>query len=708
MGIIFISKLNPISRWLPLIAVTILVSGCTKNNNPAGDTGSLSDPSVKPAVIFTLPANGGTGPFNVFNPGDGTARPSFVVQFNKLMNTYAIKTGAITCKGFDRAVAVVPHSAQNVIYPPYSNRNSKSEKKLVPTALQVPDKPASFDDVVELDVVDSVNYAIGNGYHYQLPYVVGRTYTVTLDTSLQDINGNHLQSPYTFSFTPEPKFRVITGYPSNGDKNVSITDANGIELIFNSPIEASTLAQISITPALQGKWFVYSSDSTRAYFSSPDTLEYNTLYTVNVPAAVSDNYGHQLGTAYSESFMATPFQVFSFYPSDGSTGIGTTYTVGVNMTGAIDTTTLRPAFSISPNVAGSLQYFGQSPSSFSFIPSVAFGFNTKYTVSLSTALKSTNGTHMIAPFSSTFTTMPFEVTSSYPSDGSTGILSAQSVQVAFSGPIDTNSILHAFSISPSLAGSFSVNGNNNGFTFTPTSALAMGTTYTVTVSTVMKAQDGTSLPSAYTFSFSTTPFQVSYTNPQDGATNWPQYQGISVDFNGNIDTSSAEMAFSISPPVTGAISFNYYYPTAAFNFTPSSQFVLGTTYKVTISTAMKSQGGSNLPAPYSFSFATIPFTVTSIYPSNGSYGSGRSTNVEVDCNAPIDTSTIRTAFSLSPSVSGRFTYYNGGTISSFTFFPATSLAANTQYTVTVSTALKSSDGTPLSKSYSSTFTTGQY
>jgi hypothetical protein len=687
-----------------------LLSGCTKNSNPTGDQGNLSDPSIKPVVIFTLPANNGVGPFDIYNRGDGAARPSFVVQFNKLMSSYAIKTGAITCEGFDRPVVVVPHVVNTIIVETNSQKQSGIVKNTVESVSQQKhsDKPASYDDVLEFDIFDSLYYAAGDYNNYQMPYAVGKTYTVTIDTSIEDINGNHLQTPYAFSFTPEPKFRVITSYPANNQKNVNITSGAYLELIFNSPLQANALSQIKITPALNGKWVYYSSDSTTVYFSSIDTLKYNTTYSIKVPAGVNDNYGHQLESDFSSSFTATPFEVLSASPEDGTTNISPSTPVQFTLAGPVDTSTIQSAFTISPNAPGSFSYYSYNPTYLTFTPTNSYTFNTKYTVTLSTALKASDGTPLFAPYTLTFTTMPFEVTYAYPSDGSTNVQPSQSIAIAFSGAMDTSSIRSAFSISPSVAGYFSYSGSTE-FMFTPTNAFAMGTTYTVTLSTAMKAQDGTHLPSAYSFSFSTSPFQVSYTNPSDGATNWETYEAISVTFNANIDTGSARSAFSISPPVAGAVSFNYYYPTASLTFTPAPAFATGRTYKVTLSTAMKSLGGSSLPSPYSFSFSTVPFEVTSIYPSDGSYGTARNSSIEVDLNAPFDTSTVRTAFSISPSVSGSLYYYNNGNAYNyFVFSPSSSLAASTIYTVTISTALKTSDGTPLSQSYSSSFTTGQY
>ncbi|HUI31876.1 MAG TPA: Ig-like domain-containing protein [Candidatus Acidoferrales bacterium] len=710
MKFYFILKSSRALKLSCLLIVFLLLSGCTKNSNPTGDQGSLSDSSIKPKVIFTLPADKSVGPFDIYNPGSGSSRPSFVLQFNKLMSTYSLKVGAITCKGFDRPVVVILHlTSIPVIYDKAQSANRTGTTESVDTQHRS-NKPESYDDVLEFDIFDSLTYETGYG-GVQMRYAVGKTYTVTIDTSLEDINGNHLQTSYTFSFTPEPNFRVIYSFPAAGQTNVNILNGQYMEVMFNSPLQASALSQITITPTLKGKWSFYNGDSTVASFSSIDAMKYNTAYSIAIPAGVGDNYGHQLVSNYSSGFTTTPFQVQSVSPTDGSTNVSSTTEVYFSMTGGIDTSTIRSAFTISPSTTGTLYYSGNGPTDFYFMPAPGFAFNTKYTLTLSTALRATDGTYLSAPFSASFTTQAFQVTSTSPSDGSINVPSSQNIYVYLNGPIDTSTVRSAFSISPNIAGYFTDYYGSDYFEFTPYNGFSMGTNYTVSISTALKALNATPLPSDYTFSFSTQPFQITSCSPSNGTSDWPlNYSPISVYFNTLIDTASARAAFSINPNTSGYFSFYNYSGSPEFTFTPNNGFKLGTTYSVVISTAMKSLGGGNLSSPYTFSFSTVPFRV-SISPTDGSTGVSRGTSIEVYCDAQYDTSTVRSAFSISPSVSGSLQFFGNSNYSPyFSFYPtnSTSFSANTKYTVTISTTLKAYDGTPLPQTYTSTFTTGSY
>jgi hypothetical protein len=577
-----------------LFIISLLLCGCNQSSSPtSGNLSDLSDPTIKPVVISTLPSNNGVGPFEVYNPGEGVSMPSFIVQFNKLMIVGSFKPGSITCKGFDRPVAVYLHNTIDFLRK-QGKQGSRNKSALYSRA---GDQASSdYEDVLEFDVRDSIAGLM-------MRYKVGQKYTVTIHSSLEDINSNYLKTPYSFSFTPEPNFRIILFYPAD-DQKVG-TSVQEIEVMFNSPVSPGSFSQIQITPGIAGPWTISPPDSIYAYLPISEPLKFNTVYSIRVPSLMSDKYGN----------------------------------------------------------------------------------------------------HLKNDFTSTFTTASFSVSFASPSNGSTNVTPATSLRFSFSGQLDPSTVQPAFTISPNVTGTISVSGSD--FSFTPTEGLAFNTAYTVTLSTALKAADGTSLPSPYTETFSTGSFQITGTYPSDGTTNWPPTNSITVSFNNNIDTSSINSAFSISPEVAGYFG-NDYSASYGFSFIPYTGFKSNTTYTVLISTALKSSNGTNLPAPYSFSFSTAPFQVLSIFPSvyvpNGRIG--RTSYFEVSCNAVIDTSTPRSAFSITPDVSGAFHLYPGK--SYFLFYPDSQLVPSTSYTVEISKSLKAADGTTLSQDYYSTFLTGQY
>ncbi|MGA7160227.1 MAG: Ig-like domain-containing protein [Bacteroidota bacterium] len=311
--------------------------------------------------------------------------------------------------------------------------------------------------------------------------------------------------------------------------------------------------------------------------------------------------------------------------------------------------------------------------------------------------------------------------------------SDNTVRIRFSDLMNTRSVIHGVSISPSNETVFidtnkaiPVEGTTFAFPLTPTPvwivALAdplinarfpvgyqiynsyykVGQTYTITIDSLAEDIYGDYLGQTVAFSFTPEPyFRVTDTDPlnYDTAVS-PIYPYITIRFNALIDTSTARSSFTLSPSVSGNASF--YYGSWGLSWTLPSNAMLSsaTAYTVTIGTSIKDVDGHVPPSPYSFSFTTAPYMVTSAYPNE----SGVSTNsdIYVYCNCLIDSTSAAPAFSINPAVNGSL-QVNG---SSLTFIPQSVLSSNTQFTVTVSAALRAKNGTGIKSPYTFSFTTG--
>ena len=110
---------------------------------------------------------------------------------------------------------------------------------------------------------------------------------------------------------------------------------------------------------------------------------------------------------------------------------------------------------------------------------------------------------LVAPWPFAGDLVPPDVTSTSPANGSTGVPVTTSITVVFSEPMDTASAEAAFSITPSVTGSFSWNPDHTAITFTPSTSLDYGVNYTVTISTLACDLAGNNMTSPYTFWFVT-------------------------------------------------------------------------------------------------------------------------------------------------------------------------------------------------------------
>ena len=197
-------------------------------------------------------------------------------------------------------------------------------------------------------------------------------------------------------------------------------------------------------------------------------------------------------------------------------------------------------------------------------------------------------------------TTPPIISSVDPANNATNVSVYTPIKVSFNEAMDKNSAQSAFSINPSVPGTFSWDGNT--MIYTLSTPLTRATNYSVSIGTGAKDLALNALASSYNFSFTTdaTPPTISSVDPANNATNVSVYTPIKVSFSEFMNKASAEGAFSIDPSVSGTFSWDG----NTMIYVPSSPLALSTTYTVTIGTGAKDLAGNSLSSTFSFSFTT--------------------------------------------------------------------------------------------------------
>ena len=434
---------------------------------PPGGDGNLTDPRIQPKVIFTFPPANTVGPYEYFSEYYNEIQ----FRFNKIMDRTSI------------------HDA---------------------VTLSSPNTRVHFDTSLVGSLGDDLWYALpadSPRSYYNLRWRIGETYTLGISSTARDVNGNTLNPPFSMTFEPEPYFRVVSVYPRPGLSDVQL--GNSIRIIFNNAVDTSTFSRIHITPAIPGRWnygygYYYYPDSASIYFTGL-LFSANTTYTVRVDASVRDVDGRMLQQEFVSSFTTVPFRLWFTSPPDGRTGVSPIDEIFVDFTALIDTGSARSAFSISPNVPGILSpwYAGFT---FNAIPQLAC--EKSYTVTVDTSLRSVDGAKLATPYQFTFTTAPFTVFRTDPSDGQVGAGRSYPIYVFFNAFVDSSTIRSSFTLKDStgavVGGTTGIPGNRFAFfLFNPVTPLAPNAWYTGKVSTSLKAMDGSALKSDYVFSFKT-------------------------------------------------------------------------------------------------------------------------------------------------------------------------------------------------------------
>ncbi|MFZ4619162.1 MAG: Ig-like domain-containing protein [Bacteroidota bacterium] len=445
-----------------LLTATFAAQGC-KEQDPilVPGLGSLYDPSIRPAVIFTYPANNTVGPYTGLYNGEGMyGYPHFKIQFNKLMKDGMLNEENVKITGFDEPVMVTNYSYN--------------------------DQTGIYNFMVQY---------VNGGSYYSMPiFRIGRTYTVTVSSLVQDIHNQYLSKDYQFSFSMGNSFNVISALP----KDSLSSSYHEVRLKFNSQVDTNIISKLSITPAVSGNWYLENNGMMVVFYNNANYAE-NTVYTVTLAATAADKYGNSLGTAYNYSFKSGIFRLTSVSPSEGQSGFPLENNFWFYFNSTVQNSSVTGGVSITPAVNGIFNYYSNS---FSFTPLEPLKEKTTYTISLNTNIKSLSGSSLTKEYAITFTTEGFRLKQFLPYYYDK-VSRHSNIELAFNTKCDTSSVPSGLSISPAVAGRFFYSNKNKMVTFKPDAPMQPLTNYTVTLNSALKSAAGNSLDYISSYSFTT-------------------------------------------------------------------------------------------------------------------------------------------------------------------------------------------------------------
>jgi len=301
---------------------------------------------------------------------------------------------------------------------------------------------------------------------------------------------------------------VISVYPASNNTDISRNSL--IYLTFSADMKQTETQDALIISGMTGSksWWnrvlIFRPDSL---FGSGDTVK------ITVTTAAQNTAGTYLSTAYTSVFVcgtaadsAGP-TVTSTSPANGQTGVD----VQTSVT-AVFSERIVPwsASAFTMNWDGVTNLLGntaiQSDSIMVFSPSSLLCYGRTFTARIDTSVTDLCGNRLSSIYSWTFQTIADTVTpkvlSSDPSGGDTLVSVNKSIVVRFSEVMDTAATRAAFSINPSVTGTFSWIGDSV-MTFAPAETLAFRRQYQVTVGTGARDLAGNNLATAWNSNFTT-------------------------------------------------------------------------------------------------------------------------------------------------------------------------------------------------------------
>jgi len=588
-------------------------------------------------------------------------------------------------------------------------------------------------------VAGSVSYSgTTAAFNPSAPLLPSSQYTARVTTGAEDLAGNAIVSERVWSFstvaaadTAAPTVSFTS--PFNGAIGVPV--GNRLSATFSETMSPATINALTFT-VRQGATpvvGVVTYTGVTATFDPAVSLLPNTLYTATITTGAQDSAGNGLESNFVWNFTTggsvdgdAPTVTFAT-PEDGSTEVPVSRNFAVSFSEVMDADTINAStFTLSRGldpVAGvvtSSGIFGIFNPSENLIP------DTVYTGTITTGAKDLAGNALAAPFVWSFTTtatgdvtLPL-VSATSPANGETGVLLGRNIAATFSEQMDPLTITPVtFTLrrgSVPVAGTVSYSGVTA--VFNPLVSLLPSTMYTATVTTGAQDLAGNAMAENRVWTFTTgvapdaaAPAVIA-TDPVDDATGVALNKSIGATFSEamnplTINTASFTLTRGVVR-VPGTVS----YSGVIAIFDPLAALAANTEYTATITTGATDLAGNALAANRVWTFTTgaapdtgAP-TIISTDPATGAVAVATNKSIGATFSEAMNPLTINAAsFTLNRGgvpVAGTVSYSGVTAI----FDPLTSLAANTVYTATVTTAARDLAGNALAANRVWTFTTG--
>ncbi|PJF43729.1 MAG: hypothetical protein CUN55_07595 [Phototrophicales bacterium] len=400
--------------------------------------------------------------------------------------------------------------------------------------------------------------------------------------------------------------RVIDVWPLPG---VELANDTPLTITFNQAMDRSSVeAAFNIEPMLMGN-FDWLDERTLAFTPVegwPRASEFE--ITIDTSALAID--GTPLEDTISIQVRTLgPLEVATVVPAADATGVAADARIVVTFNRPVvplvnteDLANLPSPIRISPDIDGKGEWLNTSI--YTFTPAGALKGGTTYTVTVNEGLTSVDGAILPEDYVWSFKTLPPQILSITPSDGSHNVLLETPIIVQFSQPMNITSVEEGFALlfgGQNVEGTFVWNDDKTTMTFQPTENLQIDSTYVINIAdTAQSASGEATLDRGYSHSFRTIPYPgIQSTSPSNGQQDVYPGRGAAIYFKSPMNTETFADKVIITPETEWSpivYSDNSLY--LDFRSLPE------TTYTITFLAGAEDIYGNAIETDYTFSYTT--------------------------------------------------------------------------------------------------------
>lgn len=255
--------------------------------------------------------------------------------------------------------------------------------------------------------------------------------------------------------------------------------------------------------------------------------------------------------------------------------------------------------------------------------------------------------------------------------------------------------------------------NTSIYQFKPTTGLAGGVTYTVTIPAgTLSAVDDTVNSSDASFTFTTLKPSVISISPNVDESSVTLTPTVTITFSEPVDTDAATRSFTLTDPTGSSVAGSTTFSTdgTILTFVPSQRLANDTLYQAQLTQTVAGAGGGTIDTtllPSVFRTAALPAVIstdpmegaTDVIPES-TYGN----TLQISFNTSMDEDSLKEQVTIEPVVAKGYGYFS--TYNNNYYLTDLALEPQTTYTVTVGADAADIYGSTLGQPFVFSFTTG--